>query len=72
MTGEGPFNTRPDSGGLPTHPASGSLFPVDPRLILGKNKGSKGYIQLEARTQNITGGEFRCYTNAVWLAITCK
>jgi len=48
------------------------LFPVDPRLISGKNEGSKGYVHLEARTQNITGDRFRCYTNAMWLAITGK
>ena len=45
-------------------------FPVDLRPFLGKNKRSWGYIHLEARTQNITGEEFRCYTNPVWLEIT--
>jgi hypothetical protein len=50
--------------------ASGDLIPVDLRPFLGKNKGSWGYIRLEARTRNATGEEFRCYTNPVWLQIT--
>jgi hypothetical protein len=50
--------------------ASGDLIPVDLRPFLGKNKGSWGYIRLEARTRNATGEEFRCYTNPVWLEIT--
>jgi hypothetical protein len=49
--------------------ASGGLIPVDLRAFLGKNRGSWGYIRLEARTRNATGEEFRCYTNPVWLEI---
>jgi hypothetical protein len=50
--------------------ASGDLIPVDLRPFLGKNRGTWGYIRLEARTRNATGNEFRCYTNPVWLEIT--
>jgi len=50
--------------------ASGGLFPVDLRPILGKKKGAWGYIRLEASTRSATGEEFRCYTNPVWLEIT--
>jgi hypothetical protein len=50
--------------------ASGDLIPVDLRPFLGKNRGTWGYIRLEARTRNATGEEFRCYTNPVWLEIT--
>jgi hypothetical protein len=50
--------------------ASEGFIPVDLRPFLGKNRAVWGYIRLEARTQNVTGEEFRCYTNPLWLQIT--